>query len=1093
MRPRVRGLRPEHRKYIMKRLLAATCLTPAALLVSAEPAAAETSIAAPRTTPIATATATGSARDDIRITTAGSITVGSGTAVTINSDNSVRNDGKIQITGANDAAGIVALAGTSGTINNVGTITIDETYTPTDADKDGDLDGPLAQGARRYGIRLAPGGTFTGSVAHSGAITVEGNDSAGIALDSRLAGSLTSTGKIDVLGNNSTGLRAGDVTGDVKITAGAITAQGQGSVGVALDGNIGGAFVVQGSIGATGYRTTTPPADVSKLDADDLLQGGPALRVTGSIAGGMLFDAPPKDSSPTDTDEDKDGVPDKDETTATVTSYGSAPAVLIGSASRDIAIGPVAGAAAAGRGIVVNGAISGEGVYKDVAANGMVIGGQGGKVDIAGGIIVNGTITAKSNLGNATALRIGDKASVPEIRVGGMIAASGGNGAASAVQAVLIDAGATVTTIRNSGAIRASRDGADGIAAAIVDKSGGLGLVENSGTIVAAGASGDKAIAIDLRQNSAGAIVRQPAATGTAAPPSIAGTILFGSGNDLFELADGTMTGASRFGAGNNRLALSGDAIHSGDASFGAGADTLTLAGTSRFVGNADFGGGADVLTLGGTSSFRGSLSGSGGLAVTVGGGSLDLTNKGAVAMSSLSLGTGASMTVNIDGAAKTNTLYQVAGQASFGQNTKVLVNLANVSQSEGRYVFVKAGSLTGASNLSSSIGDVPFLFASSVATTANAGEVALDIRRKTATELGLSRSQASAYSAVFAALDKDKKVADVFLGIEDGETFRKSMQQLLPDHAGGTFENVSSASRVTARFLADPNSPIADMGGWGFWLQQVAWGTSKGLGDTGSYDVSGWGAAAGAEIKAGAAGNFGLSLGYLLGKDADGGNDNEVTANQYELAGYWRGQWGALQAFARVSAATIGFDGKRHFAGTTAGGEAVTRTAKGEWDGTLFSAAAGLSYEARMGRLTLRPAASVDYYRLKEKDYSETGGGAAFNLIVEERTSDELAANATISLGYDFASLKPEEGWFRVELEGGRRQILGGELGETTARFATGPSFTLTPEDRTDGWVGRVRLLGGNDDFQIGGEFGAEEQQGRAALAGRATLQVGF
>ena len=95
--------------------------------------------------------------------------------------------------------------------------------------------------------------------------------------------------------------------------------------------------------------------------------------------------------------------------------------------------------------------------------------------------------------------------------------------------------------------------------------------------------------------------------------------------------------------------------------------------------------------------------------------------------------------------------------------------------------------------------------------------------------------------------------------------------------------------------------------------------------------------------------------------------------------------------------------------------------------------------------------------------------------------------------MGYDLASLKPQEGWFRVELEGGRRQILGGELGETTARFATGPSFTLTPEDRTDGWVGRVRLLGGNDDFQIGGEFGAEEQQGRAALAGRATLQVGL
>ena len=1077
----------------MRHLLAATCLTPVAAMLAVQPAVAETVIGTARTTAIATGTAAGSTRDDVRIAAAGSITVGSGAAVTINSANSVKNEGKIQIAGANDSAGILAEAGTAGTIVNGGTISIDESYAPVDADKDGDLDGPFAQGARRYGIRIAPGGTFTGSLTHAGVITVEGNDSAGIALDSRLAGSVASTGKIDVVGNGSSGLRAGEVTGDVRIGGGSITAQGQGATGVALDGNVSGAVVVQGTIAATGYRSTAAPADVSKLDADDLLQGGSALRIAGNVGGGILFAAPPKDANPQDPDEDKDGIPDATESTASITSSGSAAAVAIGAAGRDIAIGPVAGAAAGGLGLVVDGVVRGQGVYKDVSATGIAIGGQGGKVDMAGGISVGGTVVAVSNLGNATALRIGDKASVPEIRVSGTVVASGGNSASSAVEAVSIDAGASVTALRNSGAIRAQRDGLDGVAVAVVDRSGTLNLIENAGIIAASGAAGDKAIAIDLRQNAAGATVRQLAAAQGASAGAIFGNVLFGAGNDVFEIADGSVAGAIRFGAGNNRLALSGDAVHSGDVSFGAGADTLTLAGTSRLVGNADFGGGADIMSLAGTSSFRGALSGSAGLAVSVGGGSLDLANKGAVALSSLSLGTGASMTVNVDGAAKTNTLYQVAGQANFGQNTKVLVNLANVSSSEGRYVIVKAGTLAGASNLSSSIGDVPFLFASSVATTANAGEVALDIRRKTAAELGLSRSQASAYSAVFSALDKDKKVADVFLGMEDGKTFRAGMQQLLPDHAGGTFENVTSGSRATARFLADPGSPMADMGRWGFWLQQVAWGTSKGVGDTASYDISGWGFAGGAEIKAGGAGNFGLSLGYLAGKDADGGNDNEVGANQYEAAAYWRGEWNGMRAFARASAARIGFDGQRHFAGTTAGGEAIARTAEGDWDGTLVSAAGGFSYEARMGRVTLRPAASVDYYRLKEEGYAETGGGAAFNLIVSKRTSDELAADATLSVGYDLGSLKPDEGWFRVELEGGRRQILGGELGDTVARFGTGPAFTLEPEDRTNGWVGRVRLLGGNEDFRIGGEFAAEEQQGRAALAGRASLLVGF
>jgi hypothetical protein len=60
-------------------------------------------------------------------------------------------------------------------------------------------------------------------------------------------------------------------------------------------------------------------------------------------------------------------------------------------------------------------------------------------------------------------------------------------------------------------------------------------------------------------------------------------------------------------------------------------------------------------------------------------------------------------------------------------------------------------------------------------------------------------------------------------------------------------------------------------------------------------------------------------------------------------------------------------------------------------------------------------------------------------------------------------------------------------------ARFGTGSAFTLDPEDRKDGWVGKLRLMGGNSDFSIGGEFNAEEQHGRAAISFRAALQAAF
>ena len=46
-------------------------------------------------------------------------------------------------------------------------------------------------------------------------------------------------------------------------------------------------------------------------------------------------------------------------------------------------------------------------------------------------------------------------------------------------------------------------------------------------------------------------------------------------------------------------------------------------------------------------------------------------------------------------------------------------------------------------------------------------------------------------------------------------------------------------------------------------------------------------------------------------------------------------------------------------------------------------------------------------------------------------------------------------------------------------------------PEARTDGWVGRLRAVGGNNLFRLGGEVSAEERYNRAALALRVSLQV--
>src|SRR5690606_23025197 len=113
----------------------------------------------------------------------------------------------------------------------------------------------------------------------------------------------------------------------------------------------------------------------------------------------------------------------------------------------------------------------------------------------------------------------------------------------------------------------------DGSAGAIIDRAGTLISVVNSGTISAVSESDDPgtAIAIDLSANGSGATVRQITEEGKGAPV-IQGDVRFGSGNDVFDIAGGTVTGRLDFGGGAASLILSGDSVFRGNLANAAGA-----------------------------------------------------------------------------------------------------------------------------------------------------------------------------------------------------------------------------------------------------------------------------------------------------------------------------------------------------------------------------------------------------------------------------------------------------------------------------------------------------------------------------------------
>ena len=180
----------------MKRLLVSAAVLP---LLTSGSAHAETKISTATTAPLRTSTVANGQADHITIETAGSIApTTAGAAVTVDSSNAVVNNGAITFTGVSGATGIQVSPGVFMAVTNNGAISLQEDYTATDTDSDGDLDGPFAQGSARFGIRALAGGQVNGNIASAGAISIEGNDSGGVALESRMVGNLTVSGSVSV-------------------------------------------------------------------------------------------------------------------------------------------------------------------------------------------------------------------------------------------------------------------------------------------------------------------------------------------------------------------------------------------------------------------------------------------------------------------------------------------------------------------------------------------------------------------------------------------------------------------------------------------------------------------------------------------------------------------------------------------------------------------------------------------------------------------------------------------------------------------------------------------------------------------------------
>ena len=543
----------------MKRkcLVAAVSLAPL-VLIAAGQAHAQLTISTAINTPVATATAVNNAPADINIVSGGSVGITSpGVAVTINSSNSVTNGGEIGFTAVDNAIGIQVQGGNTGNVVNSASILVTDNYTATTDNNTGLLELPYAQGTNRTDIQVVGPGVVTGSITNISLLTVHGDASFGVDIQAPITGDYTSLqvtpatstaaesvliGSITTLGGEPAlnGVPAtlptigfhigpnGGVGGSINIAN--VSATGYGTQAILTEGTVGGAVNLSGVITATGYRATArtnTPSVAAQYTALEMTQGGSAVTIAGSVGQGIILSAPPL-TAITDASTASDVINGVSilqtlQGTGTISTFGGAPSLVIGSPTKAIEVGVLnpanntilgTNAALSPYGLAIQGNIIGNGVFDQyyyhnlpapVHGIGMRVGSTGGfAAKIDGGIYNTGAISGQSYQANATGIHFTSGGATPLIVNDGVIQAistqensnktvvlTGGVVAPVIpvnVNGILIDSGATVGSIVNHSSIIADitgNGGVGGVAGAIIDHSGTLANVTNTGVISA--------------------------------------------------------------------------------------------------------------------------------------------------------------------------------------------------------------------------------------------------------------------------------------------------------------------------------------------------------------------------------------------------------------------------------------------------------------------------------------------------------------------------------------------------------------------------------------------------------------------------------
>lgn len=1039
------------------RLLAAVSLS----VLASVPAFADEEVNSERTTPIDTATA-----GNIVITSTGRVvlTGNAGPAVTLNSDNdvTVNSGGRITINEVSGATGVQLVGGNTGDFTLDGSITLDDGFAAGDGTDDDNVDlngdgqtdvdlqepdGPFApvDQTGKTGVLVSGTGSLVGDIvfAAGSRVSVEGQDSFGVRVlsDATVDGDLLMGGTINVVGENSYGaLIEGDVTGDIRIDRISVTSPG--GEGLVVEGDVtAGGVQVTGNIAATGYRVTSRISESRFVayEGEDALSSGPAVRIAGNVANGIFVLGASENGAG-----------------AVIRSISDAPALAIqpgDTAGGDITIGLVQldegvdpdREEAADRlldyGIVLDGEIQAAGIFdgKDAIAvliSGRDVSGTMRRLIIDGGLQNTGVISAVAFDGTATGVRLGAGAQLPTFNNSGSIRATAGLGydedgfgdddpATTNINesvygegmafGLVIEDGAALLELLNSGSILAviERDGAGG--AAIVVQSGDLQSIENSGFIsmvannLVADSDFAQTIAIDARTHHNGLTISQvDNDTTDQTTPRITGDILFGSGDDQL-------------------ITHAGDI--EGDVSFGLGADYFELRDTA----------------------FAGAITDAdSNLVIDAENSTLTLDASDSMTLSDARFGTGTTLDITLANAAASGAIIDASGTIDFQEGSILNVGLSELVGQSRSYSLIQANSLVFADESATlASANAPYLYqASFERAPGDANELVLTLTRKTSDQLGMNTNQAAAFTPALGAFDAVDELGAAIASLRTQSDFFQAYDQLLPEYAASAIQFALASNDAAQGALGTrlANARMAPDELAGLWAQEFGYfadRTGNALGP--GYRGEGVGLAVGLDRPVGPFYAVGVSiLGAASEIEEAGGFDEPMVALTGQVGGYAAMD---LSGWDISGSAALGYDSFETERNILIDSFSSTNTAS--WSGWHATASAQLGRDISLGNWVVRPEANLTWLSLFESGYSETAelaANAPLALVVDDRESSTLTAAATLAIARRFGT---DDSWWAPSLRIGYRGELAGEIGETTARFGeTGNPFNLRGAD---------------------------------------------